>query len=246
MPKYKHEGATPSVVQLAQLTHMPRSAIMTSVSHFVHPRSIYPHTRTFTLSDSPTFSWQPHLVGSTTSHLQVLFYIRLVGDIAGRLIPAKVTRVRSLLLWALVKAAMVGACMGGEGGLHVVRACAWCAELPAELDGFIGTQLAARLRKEWRTERHGVAALVVPADPEQRNAQPHCHPLSPSGQLTAGPSCSTTTTQVPILFSSIFRPHSMGGDVGAMLLVAGFWVLSGWINTCAFLVGVGTTQRDTR
>lgn len=44
----------------------------------------------------------------------MLFYIRLVGDIGGRLVPKRfqATRVRALLMWAGVKTAMVG---GGQG-----------------------------------------------------------------------------------------------------------------------------------
>ncbi|GFR41593.1 hypothetical protein Agub_g2316 [Astrephomene gubernaculifera] len=80
---------------------------------------------------------------------QVLFYIRLVGDIAGRMVPRRlqVTTVRRLMLWAAVKLALV-----------------------------------------------------------------------------------------PLLFGCIFVPHLTGGDVGAMAVVAVFWVLSGYLNTCSYLV----------
>ena len=79
----------------------------------------------------------------------MLFYVRLIGDIVGRLIPRQLqaTSVRALLLWALVKTAMV-----------------------------------------------------------------------------------------PLIFASIFHPEATFGDVGAVVFVAVFWVLSGYVNTCAYLV----------
>ncbi|PNW84001.1 hypothetical protein CHLRE_04g212250v5 [Chlamydomonas reinhardtii] len=80
---------------------------------------------------------------------QVLFYIRLVGDIAGRMVPKRlqVTSVRGLMFWALVKLALV-----------------------------------------------------------------------------------------PVLFGCIFTPRLTGGDVTAVAVVALFWVLSGYLNTCSYLV----------
>lgn len=47
---------------------------------------------------------------------------------------------------------------------------------------------------------------------------------------------SCAAPQVPLIFSSIFTPTATGGDVGAVLLVAVFWVLSGYLNTCSYLV----------
>jgi hypothetical protein len=81
--------------------------------------------------------------------LQVLFYVRLVGDILGRVAPRQlqVRTPRWLLLWALLKTAMI---------------------LP--------------------------------------------------------------------LLANISYPESWLGDVGALLLVASFWVLSGYLNTAAYLV----------
>ncbi|KAG2452002.1 hypothetical protein HYH02_003044 [Chlamydomonas schloesseri] len=80
---------------------------------------------------------------------QVLFYIRLVGDIAGRMVPKRmqVTTVRGLMFWAFVKLALV-----------------------------------------------------------------------------------------PVLFGCIFTPRLTGGDVTAVLVVAVFWILSGYLNTCSYLV----------
>ncbi|GLC52618.1 hypothetical protein PLESTB_000649700 [Pleodorina starrii] len=80
---------------------------------------------------------------------QVLFYIRLVGDIAGRLVPRRLqaTTVRKLMFWAFVKLAMV-----------------------------------------------------------------------------------------PLLFGCIFTPELLGGDVTSCVVVALFWVLSGYLNTCSYLV----------
>ncbi|GIM13312.1 hypothetical protein Vretimale_16452 [Volvox reticuliferus] len=80
---------------------------------------------------------------------QVLFYIRLVGDILGRVVPRRMqaTTVRKLMFWAVVKLAMV-----------------------------------------------------------------------------------------PLLFGCIFTPHLVGGDITSMVVVALFWVLSGYLNTCSYLV----------
>ena len=81
--------------------------------------------------------------------LQVLFYIRLVGDIMGRLAPSTwlISTSPKLLLWGVVKTAML-----------------------------------------------------------------------------------------PLLFLSIFRPQLCMGDAGALVLIGGFWVLSGYLNTCAYLL----------
>ncbi|KAG2500340.1 hypothetical protein HYH03_001915 [Edaphochlamys debaryana] len=80
---------------------------------------------------------------------QVLFYIRLTGDILGRMVPRRMqcTTVRGLMFWAFVKLAMV-----------------------------------------------------------------------------------------PLLFGCIYVPHLTGGDVAACVVVALFWVLSGYLNTCSYLV----------
>jgi hypothetical protein len=39
------------------------------------------------------------------------------------------------------------------------------------------------------------------------------------------------------LLCNIFYPESWLGDSGALLLVAAFWVLSGYLNTGAYLIG---------
>lgn len=41
---------------------------------------------------------------------------------------------------------------------------------------------------------------------------------------------------VPAIFVSIFKPAVTFGDAGAVLLVGVFWILSGYLNTCAYLV----------
>ncbi len=41
---------------------------------------------------------------------------------------------------------------------------------------------------------------------------------------------------VPLLFGCIFTPHLTGGDVSSALVVGLFWVLSGYLNTCSYLV----------
>lgn len=71
-------------------------------------------------------SVRPHAL-SLISHAQVLFYIRLVGDVGGRLVPRRLqaSRVRSLLLWAAVKTAMVRALLmslmrGGVCALEIL------------------------------------------------------------------------------------------------------------------------------
>lgn len=80
---------------------------------------------------------------------QVLFYVRLIGDIAGRVVPKRwqCLQPRDLMMWSLLKLALV-----------------------------------------------------------------------------------------PVLFLSIFKPQAVLGDFGAVTLVAVFWVLSGYINTCAYIV----------
>lgn len=50
--------------------------------------------------------------------------------------------------------------------------------------------------------------------------------------------CPPHPPQVPLLFAAIFRPHATGGDVAMCVYVAVFWVLSGYLNTCAYLVGL--------
>ncbi len=44
--------------------------------------------------------------------------------------------------------------------------------------------------------------------------------------------------QVPLLFACIFTPGLTGGDLGAALSVGVFWVLSGYVNTCSYLVSM--------
>ncbi|KAL6763078.1 hypothetical protein V8C86DRAFT_2507052 [Haematococcus lacustris] len=44
------------------------------------------------------------------------------------------------------------------------------------------------------------------------------------------------TAMVPLVFAAIFIPEAVGGDLGICLYVALFWVLSGYLNTCAYLV----------
>mmetsp|Transcript_22046 Transcript_22046/g.48132 ORF Transcript_22046/g.48132 Transcript_22046/m.48132 type:complete len:479 (+) Transcript_22046:161-1597(+) len=80
---------------------------------------------------------------------QVLFYVRLISDILGRVVPKRLqaTSIRGLMFWALLK-----------------------------------------------------TALMLP------------------------------------LFVSIFHPEALLGDVGATILVAAFWLLSGFVNTCSYLV----------
>lgn len=80
---------------------------------------------------------------------QVLFYVRLIGDIAGRMVPRRLqaTTARGLLLWAAFKMALV-----------------------------------------------------------------------------------------PLLFGCIFTPEATGGDAVAVAVVALFWVLSGYLNTCSYIV----------
>ena len=49
-------------------------------------------------------------------------------------------------------------------------------------------------------------------------------------------SLAKTALMMPLL-CNIFYPEAWLGDAGALLLVAAFWVLSGYINTGAYLVG---------
>lgn len=44
------------------------------------------------------------------------------------------------------------------------------------------------------------------------------------------------TAMVPLLFVAIFRPSLCLGDLGGALLVGVFWVLSGYLNTCSYLL----------
>jgi hypothetical protein len=44
------------------------------------------------------------------------------------------------------------------------------------------------------------------------------------------------TAMVPLLFLSIFQPRLCLGELGAVLLVGAFWVLSGYLNTCSYLL----------
>jgi hypothetical protein len=39
------------------------------------------------------------------------------------------------------------------------------------------------------------------------------------------------------MFATIFKPELVLGDMGAVVSVAVFWILSGYVNTCAYLVG---------
>lgn len=56
--------------------------------------------------------------------------------------------------------------------------------------------------------------------------------------LTADVTQSRThVSQVPLIFTAIFAPEATGGDLGMCAYVALFWVLSGYLNTCAYLVG---------
>ncbi|EFJ41398.1 hypothetical protein VOLCADRAFT_98621 [Volvox carteri f. nagariensis] len=41
---------------------------------------------------------------------------------------------------------------------------------------------------------------------------------------------------VPLLFGCIFTPPLVGGDLTALVVVALFWVLSGYLNTCSYLI----------
>ena len=41
---------------------------------------------------------------------------------------------------------------------------------------------------------------------------------------------------LPLLFLSIFRPEFCIGDLGALVLIGFFWVLSGYLNTCSYLL----------
>jgi hypothetical protein len=45
-----------------------------------------------------------------------------------------------------------------------------------------------------------------------------------------------TPLQVPLMFACIFKPELVLGDMGAVVYVAVFWILSGYVNTCAYLV----------
>ncbi len=44
------------------------------------------------------------------------------------------------------------------------------------------------------------------------------------------------TAMVPLLLLSIFKPHMCLGDAGSLVLVGVFWILSGYINTCSYLL----------
>ena len=44
------------------------------------------------------------------------------------------------------------------------------------------------------------------------------------------------TAMLPLLFISILKPHLCLGDIGALLLIGIFWVLSGYLNTCSYLL----------
>ena len=82
-------------------------------------------------------------------NLQVLFYVRLVGDILGRMAPTSwlITSAPKLMLWAILKTAML-----------------------------------------------------------------------------------------PLLFLSILKPHLCLGDIGSLLMIGTFWILSGYLNTCSYLL----------
>ncbi|GIL58218.1 hypothetical protein Vafri_13282 [Volvox africanus] len=116
---------------------------------------IFPAAMCITISVGTSMLIFPFFTYMTSTGLlgerlaQVLFYIRLVGDILGRLVPRRLqtTTVRNLMFWAVVKLAMV-----------------------------------------------------------------------------------------PLLFGCIFTPHFVGGDITSMVVVALFWVLSGYLNTCSYLV----------
>jgi hypothetical protein len=49
-------------------------------------------------------------------------------------------------------------------------------------------------------------------------------------------SLAKTALMLPLL-ANMFYPEAWLGDAGAVLLVAAFWVLSGYLNTGAYLVG---------
>ena len=44
------------------------------------------------------------------------------------------------------------------------------------------------------------------------------------------------TAMLPLIFLSILRPHVCLGDVGSLMLIGIFWGLSGYLNTCAYLL----------
>lgn len=78
------------------------------------------------------------------------------------------------------------------------------------------------------------ASTFDPLSPLRTTRQFHSSPQLLKTMCTLGP---LHPTQVPLLFAAIFRPHSTGGDVATCVYVAVFWVLSGYLNTCAYLVG---------
>ncbi len=58
-------------------------------------------------------------------------------------------------------------------------------------------------------------------------------------------SCDLCAPQVPLLFGCIFTPEFTGGDLGAVVVVAVFWVLSGYVNTCSYLVSAASWRRQS-
>ncbi len=64
--------------------------------------------------------------------------------------------------------------------------------------------------------------------------------VPPRLQLTTTPKLllggGMKTAMVPLLLLSIFRPSLCLGDAGSVLLVGTFWVLSGYLNTCSYLL----------
>lgn len=54
------------------------------------------------------------------------------------------------------------------------------------------------------------------------------------------------TALVPVLLAAMLRPAAFFGDVGLVVLVSSFWVLSGYINTCAYLLAPAAVPPEAK